>query len=86
MHRSTAHRAERALLDEIVREGARWMPAAALEAEVNAHIGELTDERSDKGCRLVVRNGYHQPRRVTTADAQRWRRRRRHHERPNAVT
>lgn len=24
------------LIDEIVREGARWMPAAALEAEVNS--------------------------------------------------
>ncbi len=49
------------LLDEIVREGARRMPAAALEAEVNAYIAELADERDDKGRRLVVRNGYHQP-------------------------
>ncbi|MFI6360659.1 IS256 family transposase [Streptomyces sp. NPDC050743] len=55
------------LLDEIVREGARRMLAAALEAEVNAHIAELADERDDKGRRLVVRNGHHQPRKVTTA-------------------
>ncbi|MFI1794332.1 IS256 family transposase [Streptomyces olivaceoviridis] len=55
------------LLDEIVREGARRMLAAALEAEVNAYIAELADERDDKGRRLVVRNGYHQPRNVTTA-------------------
>ncbi|WP_329536208.1 IS256 family transposase [Streptomyces sp. NBC_01450] len=55
------------LLDEIVREGARRMLAAALEAEVNAYIAELADECDDKGRRLVVRNGYHQPRRVTTA-------------------
>ncbi|WP_248966143.1 IS256 family transposase [Sphaerisporangium perillae] len=55
------------LLDEIVRDGARRMLAAALEAEVNAHIAELADERDDKGRRLVVRNGYHQPRQVTTA-------------------
>jgi transposase-like protein len=55
------------LLDEIVREGARRMLAAALEGEVNACIAELTDERDDKGRRLVVRNGYHQPRQVTTA-------------------
>ncbi|PWI04872.1 IS256 family transposase [Streptomyces sp. NWU339] len=55
------------LLDEIVREGARRMLAAALEAEVNAYIAELADERDAKGRRLVVRNGYHQPRRVTTA-------------------
>ncbi|MGW5482967.1 transposase, partial [Streptomyces sp. NPDC004008] len=55
------------LLDEIVREGARRMLAAALEAEVNAYIAELADERDVKGRRLVVRNGYHQPRKVTTA-------------------
>lgn len=55
------------LIDEIVREGARRMLAAALEAEVNAYIAELADERGDKGRRLVVRNGYHQPRQVTTA-------------------
>ncbi|QEV04516.1 IS256 family transposase [Streptomyces prasinus] len=55
------------LIDEIVREGARRMLAAALEAEVNAYIVELTDERDETGRRLVVRNGYHQPRQVTTA-------------------
>ncbi|WP_431676043.1 IS256 family transposase [Kitasatospora sp. KL5] len=55
------------LLDEIVREGARRMLAAALEAEVNAYIAELADHRDESGRRLVVRNGYHQPRKVTTA-------------------
>lgn len=55
------------LIDEIVREGARRMLAAALEAEVNAYISELADERDDSGRRLVVRNGFHQPRKVTTA-------------------
>ncbi|MER8162410.1 IS256 family transposase [Streptomyces sp. NPDC094472] len=55
------------MIDEIVREGARRMLAAALEAEVNAYIAELADQRDDKGHRLVVRNGYHQPRKVTTA-------------------
>jgi putative transposase len=55
------------LLDEVVREGARRMLAAALEAEVNAYIAELTEERDESGRRLVVRNGYHQPRKVTTA-------------------
>ncbi|MET8788495.1 IS256 family transposase [Streptomyces sp. NPDC004589] len=55
------------LIDEIVREGARRMLAAALEAEVNAYIAELTDQRDETGRRLVVRNGYHQPRKVTTA-------------------
>jgi transposase-like protein len=55
------------LLDEIVREGARRMLAAALEAEVNAYIAELAHERDSNGHRLVVRNGYHQPREVTTS-------------------
>ncbi|SEE08394.1 Transposase, Mutator family [Streptomyces sp. PAN_FS17] len=55
------------LTNEIVREGARRMLAAALEAEVNAFIAELADQRDENGRRLVVRNGYHQPRSVTTA-------------------
>ena len=55
------------LIDEIVREGARRMLAAALEAEVNAYIAELADQRDESGRRLVVRNGFHQPRKVTTA-------------------
>jgi putative transposase len=55
------------LIDDIVREGARRMLAAALEAEVNAYIAELADQRDEHGQRLVVRNGYHQPRKVTTA-------------------
>ena len=55
------------LIDDIVREGARRMLAAALEAEVDQYIAELTGERDDKGRRLVVRNGHHRPRQVTTA-------------------
>ncbi|RZB14808.1 IS256 family transposase [Streptomyces sp. F001] len=55
------------LIDDIVREGARRMLAAALEAEVNAYIAELADQQDEHGRRLVVRNGYHQPRKVTTA-------------------
>ncbi|MET9978982.1 IS256 family transposase [Streptomyces microflavus] len=54
------------LIDEIVREGARRMLAAALEAEVDSYIAELTDQRDGNGRRLVVRNGYHRPRKVTT--------------------
>jgi putative transposase len=54
-------------LDGLVREGARRMLAAALEAEVDTYLAahhELTDER---GHRLVRRNGHAQPRQVTTA-------------------
>jgi putative transposase len=58
------------LIDEIVREGARRMLAAALEAEVNNYIAELADQRDGDGRRLVVRNGYHQSRKVTTVAGQ----------------
>jgi putative transposase len=43
------------------------MLAAALEAEVNAYVAEFAEERDAAGRRLVVRNGHHQPRKVTTA-------------------
>ncbi|MFE0726466.1 MULTISPECIES: IS256 family transposase [Streptomyces] len=55
------------LIDGIVREGARRMLAAALEAEVNQYIAELAGERDEAGRRLVVRNGHHRERTVTTA-------------------
>jgi len=58
---------EGSLIDDIVREGARRMLAAALEAEVDAYIAELANERDERGRRLVVRNGHHQPRKVTTS-------------------
>ncbi|MER6329355.1 IS256 family transposase [Streptomyces sp. NPDC001034] len=55
------------LIDEIVREGVRRMLAAALEAEVDQYIAELAAETDASGRRLVVRNGHHRPRTVTTA-------------------
>jgi hypothetical protein len=55
------------LIDEIVREGARRMLAAALEAEVNQYIAELAAEADEYGRRVVVRNGHHRPRTVVTA-------------------
>ncbi|MBM7052846.1 IS256 family transposase [Streptomyces durocortorensis] len=55
------------LMDDIVREGARRMLAAALEAEVNQYIAELAGERDEAGRRLVVRNGHHRERTVATA-------------------
>src|SRR3954468_18135092 len=56
-----------ALIDEIVREGARRMLAEALQAEVDAYIAAFVGERDERGRRLVVRNGYHQPREVLTS-------------------
>jgi hypothetical protein len=55
------------LIDEIVREGARRMLAEALQAEVDAYIAQFAEERDEKGRRVVVRNGYHQPREVLTS-------------------
>ena len=54
------------LLDELVRDGARQMLAAALQAEVAAYIEQFADVRDEDGHRLVVRNGYHQERAVVT--------------------
>ena len=55
------------LLDEIVRDGARRMLAAALEAEVAAYIDQHTDQLDEHGRRVVVRNGRHEPRQVLTS-------------------
>jgi putative transposase len=57
----------RSALDEIVLDGARRMLAAALEAEVDAYVAELADQRDEHGRRLVVRNGRAEPRTITTA-------------------
>jgi putative transposase len=53
-------------LDAIVREGARRMLAAALEAEVDNYLAAHAAERDDGGRRLVVRNGHAREREVTT--------------------
>jgi putative transposase len=54
-------------LDAIVREGARRMLAAALEAEVDDYLAAHASERDEHGRRLVVRNGHACQRQVTTA-------------------
>jgi transposase-like protein len=54
-------------LDEICREGARRMLAAALEAEADAYITALVGELDEQDRRLVVRNGHARPRTITTS-------------------
>jgi putative transposase len=54
------------LLDELVRDGARQMLAAALQAEVAAYVEQFADVVDEDGHRMVVRNGYHQQRDVVT--------------------
>ena len=56
-------------LDELVREGARRMLAAALEAEVDAYVSGLVDEVDERGRRLVVRNGHAEPRHLVPHQA-----------------
>src|SRR4051794_28540484 len=50
-------------LDELAREGARRMIAAALRAEADDYVERFADERDEDGKRLVVRNA--RERRVT---------------------
>jgi len=52
-------------LDELAREGARRMLAAALDAETAAYIERFTGVRDEAGRSLVVRNGKARPRQVT---------------------
>jgi putative transposase len=65
--REDAEGSPSSLIDEIVREGARRMLAAALEAEVAAYVGQFVDVRDENGRRLVVRNGRAEPRQVLTS-------------------
>ncbi|MCZ6567300.1 MAG: IS256 family transposase [Actinobacteria bacterium] len=63
-----AERAEMvSTLDEICREGARRMLAAALEAEVDEYISAFVEDLDEDGHRLVVRNGHARERTMTTA-------------------
>lgn len=55
------------LTDDIIREGARRMLAAALETEASRYIAELAPETNERGRHLVVCNGHHRPRTVVTA-------------------
>lgn len=52
-------------LDELAREGARRLLAAALEAEVADYLERHQSERDEAGRALVVRNGRARPRKLT---------------------
>lgn len=51
----------------IVRDGARQILAAALQAEVAAYVDAHVEEVDERGRRMVVRNGYLDEREVTTS-------------------
>jgi transposase-like protein len=57
-------------LDELFREGARRMLAAALEAEVEAYVAAHAELVDAHGHRLVVRNGHAPARTITTGVGQ----------------
>ena len=67
VRRIDGDRAEQAevTLDDLAREGARRMIAAALEVEVEEYVGSLVEEVGEDGKRLVVRNGPARERRLT---------------------
>src|SRR3954449_9268968 len=52
-------------LDELAREGARRLIAAALKAEADDYVERFADERGEDGKRLVVRNGRARERKLT---------------------
>jgi putative transposase len=52
-------------LDELAREGARRMIAAALRAEADEYVDRFADDVDEDGRRLVVRNGRARERKVT---------------------
>jgi transposase-like protein len=55
------------VIDQVVRDGARQMLAAALQAEVGAYIDQFAGLRDENGRRLVVRNGTAEPRTLLTS-------------------
>src|SRR5450755_1744246 len=52
-------------LDDLAREGARRMIAAALRAEADEYVARYEEEIDEDGHRLVVRNGRARERKVT---------------------
>jgi putative transposase len=53
-------------LEQIIREGARKMLAAALEAGVSDFIEKYKKRKDTNGHQLVVKNGYHPERKIQT--------------------
>ncbi len=54
------------VLEDVIRDGARQLLQAALEAEVADHIERFSMKRDTNGHRLVVRNGWKPERAIQT--------------------
>ena len=53
-------------ITDILRQGARQLLTAALEAEIDNFLQQYQNLSDDKGCQRVVRNGYHSEREIQT--------------------
>lgn len=59
-------RSSESFLDDVLREGARRLLQAAIEAEVEDYVQAHADDRDEEGRRLVVRNGHAPERTIQT--------------------
>jgi transposase-like protein len=57
-------------ITDILRQGARRLLTAALEAEIHGFLQQYTEITDDKGCQRVVRNGYLPEREIQTGIGQ----------------
>jgi transposase-like protein len=57
-------------ITDILRQGARRLLTAALEAEIQAFLHQYKEITNDKGCQRVVRNGYLPEREIQTGIGQ----------------
>ena len=53
-------------ITDILRQGARQLLTAALEAEIDLFLQQYRDTEDGQGCQRVVRNGYHSEREIQT--------------------
>jgi len=53
-------------ITDILRQGARQLLTAALEAEIDIFLQQYRDTEDGQGCQRVVRNGYHSEREIQT--------------------
>lgn len=66
----TPERISNDLLTDILREGSQRLLAAALEAEIEAHIEHYEEMTDSRGRQRVIRNGYNPEREVQTGIGQ----------------
>ena len=58
------------LLTDILRKGSQKLLAAAVEAEIEAHLEQFRDLKDDHGRQRIIRNGYNPEREIQTGIGQ----------------